>query len=74
MCNACGFLCCAWDGFGKCGCDHCPEYACHSVCGGCGAPEDFCECDPDDDYYDEDPAPADENPQSSGTAQATSHD
>lgn len=23
MCNACGFQCCAWDGFSGCGCDHC---------------------------------------------------
>lgn len=23
MCNACGFMCCAWDGFEKCGCEHC---------------------------------------------------
>ncbi|MFN3582956.1 hypothetical protein [Phenylobacterium sp.] len=28
MCNACGFLCCAYDGFSGCGCDHCPESAC----------------------------------------------
>ena len=28
MCNACGFLCCAWDGFEKCGCEHCPEPEC----------------------------------------------
>lgn len=27
MCNACGFHCCAWDGFGKCGCD-CDEPGC----------------------------------------------
>lgn len=27
MCNACGFFCCAWDGFSKCGCD-CPNPAC----------------------------------------------
>lgn len=67
MCNACGFYCCAWDGFGKCGCDHCPEFACHSVCGRCGQSEDFCECEPD--YCDDDPAPADENPQQAGSAQ-----
>ena len=24
MCNACGFLCCAYDGFSRCGCDGCP--------------------------------------------------
>lgn len=28
MCNACGFFCCAYDGFSKCGCDHCPEPKC----------------------------------------------
>lgn len=28
MCNACGFLCCAYDGFSKCGCDDCPNPAC----------------------------------------------
>lgn len=29
MCNACGFYCCGYDGFSKCGCDHCPEPECH---------------------------------------------
>lgn len=24
MCNACGFLCCAYDGFSGCGCEDCP--------------------------------------------------
>lgn len=28
MCNACGFLCCAYDGFSGCGCDHCECPAC----------------------------------------------
>lgn len=28
MCNACGFYCCAYDGFSRCGCDHCPNRAC----------------------------------------------
>ena len=28
MCNACGFICCAWDGMGGCGCDHCSNPAC----------------------------------------------
>lgn len=23
MCNACGFQCCAYDGFDKCGCNDC---------------------------------------------------
>lgn len=30
MCNACGFFCCAYDGFQGCGCDHCPNRACWS--------------------------------------------
>lgn len=30
MCNACGFFCCAWDGFEKCGCDHCIDPLCWS--------------------------------------------
>lgn len=38
MCNACGFLCCAYDGFEKCGCDGCPYPACW----------------PDDDEYEDD--------------------
>lgn len=28
MCNACGFFCCAYDGFERCGCEHCPNPAC----------------------------------------------
>lgn len=28
MCNACGFYCCAYDGFEKCGCEHCYCAAC----------------------------------------------
>ena len=28
MCNACGFYCCAWDGFERCGCDWCDNSAC----------------------------------------------
>lgn len=44
MCNACGFYCCAYDGFSKCGCDHCPEPKCWDE-----DPDD----DPlNDDYYD----------------------
>lgn len=35
MCNACGFVCCAWDGFGECGCD-CFEVKCMSWCKWCG--------------------------------------
>lgn len=30
MCNACGFQCCAYDGFSGCGCDHCDEPDCWS--------------------------------------------
>ena len=30
MCNACGFVCCAWDGFDGCGCDGCDEPDCWS--------------------------------------------
>ena len=30
MCNACGFLCCAYDGFSGCGCDGCPNSDCWS--------------------------------------------
>ena len=28
MCNACGFQCCAWNGFSGCGCDWCTNPAC----------------------------------------------
>lgn len=30
MCNACGFLCCASDAFGHCGCDDCECRQCWS--------------------------------------------
>lgn len=30
MCNACGFLCCAYDGFSRCGCDDCECVECWS--------------------------------------------
>lgn len=44
MCNACGFLCCAYDGFSGCGCDQCP-------CPECWDPEDNdFTCDSDDDW------------------------
>ena len=36
MCNACGYLCCASDEFEECGCDHCPEPACHFEPCNCG--------------------------------------
>lgn len=28
MCNACGFYCCAYDGFSGCGCEHCSNPEC----------------------------------------------
>lgn len=46
MCNACGFYCCAYDGFSGCGCDHCD-------CPECWSDDEF-ECDSDDDWGDED--------------------
>ena len=36
MCNACGFSCCALDTFDGCGCDHCDNPECWSVCEVCG--------------------------------------
>ena len=45
MCNACGFFCCAYDGFSGCGCDGCPEPECWSE-----DDDDFFE-DDDDEYY-----------------------
>lgn len=59
MCNACGFLCCAYDGFEKCGCD-CPVAACRDECDICG--ENGCDggCTEDFDpfeYCDPNPAP-----------------
>ncbi len=45
MCNACGFACCAYDGFSRCGCDLCDCPDCWTRCDGCGAsPESECEC------------------------------
>ena len=47
MCNACGFMCCAYDGFSKCGCEHCDEPECW--------PDDEVEfADDDYDFHDED--------------------
>src|ERR1700722_5283652 len=50
MCNACGFLCCAWDGFAYCGCDGCEEPLCWT--------EDEEDYDDEGDFgeYDEDRA------------------
>lgn len=33
MCNACGFLCCGFDCFSECGCEHCPNPACWPAAG-----------------------------------------
>jgi len=41
MCNACGFQCCGYDAFSKCGCDSCDEPECWSD-----------DIDDDDDDYD----------------------
>src|SRR5690606_2336086 len=46
MCNACGFLCCAHDGFSGCGCDDCDCPDCWS--------DDGIEFDNDDYDYDYD--------------------
>ena len=53
MCNACGFSCCAHDGFDGCGCD-CDHWLCRSTrCGGCGYRidlfDDDCACWTDDE-------------------------
>ena len=40
MCNACGFMCCAYDAFEGCGCEHCDNPACWS--------EDVFDDEPDD--------------------------
>lgn len=44
MCNACGFLCCGYDGFARCGCDGCPCPECWDE-----DDNDFT-CDSDDDW------------------------
>lgn len=46
MCNACGFSCCAYDGFSGCGCEGCAEPACW--------PDDDDDFGYDDFDYDED--------------------
>ncbi len=53
MCNACGFQCCAWDGFSGCGCEHCDCPDCWEYCETCDEPIDMCCCD-DDDFEDYD--------------------
>ena len=52
MCNACGFQCCAYDGFSGCGCDGCPEPDCWS-----DDNDFYCESDDDwdDDPFDDPP-------------------
>ena len=50
MCNACGFLCCAYDGFSKCGCD-CPVAACRDECARCG--ENGCDGGCGAEYFDD---------------------
>ena len=48
MCNACGFVCCASDEWGECGCD-CKELKCMLYCDYCMEwgfhRTDECECD-----------------------------
>lgn len=55
MCNACGFYCCAYDGFSGCGCEGCPDPRCwpedegddydpsDCACGYCGTGAFRCE-------------------------------
>lgn len=52
MCNACGFACCAWDGFSGCGCDGCSCPECWSEEDDLDDP-DYDDYDLDDDYDDE---------------------
>ena len=54
MCNACGFGCCAWDGFSGCGCDHCDNPECWEYCDECGEEVSSCCCgEGDDDWADD---------------------
>ena len=43
MCNACGFFCCAYDGFSGCGCEHCPNPECW--------PDEEGDIEDDDGFY-----------------------
>lgn len=53
MCNACGNLCCGSDEFDHCGCDGCPDPACHSeVCFNCGQPLCDGDCSDEGEYDD----------------------
>ncbi len=47
MCNACGFYCCAYDGFSGCGCEHCWCDDCQSD-DGCDDDGDEFICEPVD--------------------------
>jgi len=49
MCNACGFGCCAWDGFSNCGCEDCDCPDCWPHCDNCHLLVDDCICYEDDD-------------------------
>lgn len=49
MCNACGFLCCGYDGFSGCGCDHCTCSECWSD----DWEDESFDQDEDDFYHDE---------------------
>lgn len=54
MCNACGFMCCAYDGFSGCGCDHCDEPECWSAE---ALDEEFGDDADDYHYCDHEPSP-----------------
>lgn len=60
MCNACGFGCCAWDGFDGCGCDSCSEPKCWTVCDPLNNVHgEDCDCPEDDtDWMDDDFEPS----------------
>lgn len=61
MCNACGFGCCAWDGFDGCGCDSCSEPKCWTVCDPINNVHgEDCDCPEDDEFGwpDDDPDPS----------------
>jgi hypothetical protein len=54
MCNACGFSCCAFDGFEGCGCDWCECSECWSTCEECGQLEEDCGCHEGDLDFEDD--------------------
>lgn len=47
MCNACGMMCCAYDGFSGCGCEHCDNPKCWSDDDG----DDTLDLDGDDEVF-----------------------